>query len=108
VKQKPSGGGGGNGGGGGGADFQDVGSQFWDLDFTQWASHDLGSTQLHSVRRSCAPTSTHKTTHCSTLKLSMYRFEQTVGLEEETKTWKNLDSITTSPELKREDIITHN
>jgi len=34
VKQKPSGGGGGDGGGGGGADFQDVGSQFWDLDFT--------------------------------------------------------------------------
>jgi len=31
VKQKPSGGG---GGGGGGANFQDVGSQFWDLDFT--------------------------------------------------------------------------
>ncbi len=28
------------GGGGGGADFQDVGSQFWYLDFTQWASHD--------------------------------------------------------------------
>jgi hypothetical protein len=42
------------GGGGGGADFQDVGSQFWDLDFTQWASHDPGSTQLHSVRRSRA------------------------------------------------------
>jgi len=41
VKQKPS--------GGGGADFQDVGSQFWDLDFTQWASHDPGSTRLHSV-----------------------------------------------------------
>ncbi len=33
MKQKPD-------GGGGGADFQDVGSQFWDLDFTKWASHD--------------------------------------------------------------------
>jgi hypothetical protein len=53
VKQKP-------GGGGGGADFQDVGSQFWDLDFTQWASHDPGSTRLHSVRRSRAPTSLSK------------------------------------------------
>jgi hypothetical protein len=31
----------------------------------------------------------------------MYRFEQTVGLEEETKTWKILDSITASPELTR-------
>ncbi len=51
MKQKPGGGGGGDGGGGGGADFQDVGSQFWDLDFTQWASHDPGSTRLHSVRR---------------------------------------------------------
>ncbi len=49
MKQKPSGGGGGDGGGGGGADFQDVGSQFWDLDFTQWASHDPRSTRLHSV-----------------------------------------------------------
>jgi hypothetical protein len=48
VKQKPDGGGG-DGEGGGGADFQDVRSQFWDLDFTQWASHDLGSTRLHSV-----------------------------------------------------------
>ncbi len=48
MKQKP--------GGGGGDDFQDVGSQFWDLDFTQKASHDLGSTRLHSVRRSRAPT----------------------------------------------------
>lgn len=38
----------------------------------------------------------------------MYRFEQTVGLEEETKTWKILDSITASPELKREDIVTQN
>ncbi len=25
-----------------GRDFQDVGSQFWDLDFTQGASHDPG------------------------------------------------------------------
>jgi hypothetical protein len=25
-----------------GHDFQDVGSQFWDLDFTQGASHDPG------------------------------------------------------------------
>jgi hypothetical protein len=38
----------------------------------------------------------------------MYRFEQTVGLEEETKTWKILDTITASPELKREDIVTQN
>ncbi len=60
MKQKPGGGGGGDGGGGGGADFQDVGSQFWDLDFTQWASHDPGCTRFHSVRRSRAPTSKHK------------------------------------------------
>ncbi len=58
MKQKFGGGGGGDGGGGGGGDFQDVGSQFWDLDFTQWASHDPGSTRLHSVQRSRAPTST--------------------------------------------------
>ncbi len=48
MKQKPDGGGG-DGGSGGGVDFQDVRSQFWDLDFTQWASHDPGSTRLHSV-----------------------------------------------------------
>jgi hypothetical protein len=57
VKQKP-GGGGGDGRGDGAANFQDVGSQFWDLDFTHWASHDPGSTRLHSVRRTRAPTST--------------------------------------------------
>ncbi len=54
MKQKP-------GEGGGGDDFQDVGSQFWDLDFTQWASHDPGSTRLHSVQRSRAPTNVLKT-----------------------------------------------
>ncbi len=55
-----------------GRDFQDVRSQFWDLDFTQGASHDRGpeiflahdfqdmdggTRRLHSVRRSRAPTS---------------------------------------------------
>ncbi len=55
MKQKP--------GGGGGADFQDVGSQFWDLDFTQWASHDPRSTRLHSVRRSMRPKK-HATSQC--------------------------------------------
>jgi hypothetical protein len=55
-----------------GRDFQDVGSQFWNLDFTQgaftwsktwnffgtWFSgHGWGTRRLHSVRRSRAPTS---------------------------------------------------
>ncbi len=74
MKQKPGGGGGGDGEGGGGADFQDVGSQFWDLDFTQWASHDPGSTRLHSVRRSRAPTSVNIFGQCNRFVIISFEF----------------------------------